>query len=552
MVEVDRDRAGCCFCSIPALGSPMMPNQSSRFFLLLSLLWIAIAPPSAKAKDVELQVGVVQRFGDETTEVLQLESTAGDRLNLTFLGGNGRPQTLTATKVELEIVEQPQAQPILQERLVLSDRATFETAEASAKEWQAKGIEVEVVQPGRWQVWAKRDVYKTPLLRRLLLQDLQARGEQNIYLETTVLKAVPRVSFVLNGYRYSREEIEITSRKNRVRVREVQKGQKSYLYAGPLKIQPNAYGNFSLVNRVPLETYLRGVVPHEIGPSAPYSAVEAQAILARTYALRNLRRFQADNYELCATVHCQVYRGLTGTVERADRAIAATRGRVLTHNNELIDALYSAATGGVTARFEDIWDGEPRPYLQPRIDAPRPFWNLSQQSLADENNFRRFMALKQGFNESDNRHFRWEKESSIESLTADLNRYLERIKHPLAGITRIVRMEVTARSASGRILTLAVQTDKGTVELQKTEARSALGPPRSTLFYLEPVLDSDRAIDGYRFIGGGFGHGVGLSQYGSYNLAKLGWTSAQILSFYYPGTTLELLNDSTVYYRNPQ
>jgi len=113
-------------------------------------------------------------------------------------------------------------------------------------------------------------------------------------------------------------------------------------------------------------------------------------------------------------------------------------------------------------------------------------------------------------------------------------------------------MEVTARSASGRILTLAVQTDKGTVELQKTEARSALGPPRSTLFYLEPVLDSDRAIDGYRFIGGGFGHGVGLSQYGSYNLAKLGWTSAQILSFYYPGTTLELLNDSTVYYRNPQ
>lgn len=525
-----------------------MLGKSSGLFFLLSLLLMAIAPPTAKAKDVELRVGVVQRFGDDPTEVLQLESTAGDRLRLSIPGGSGQPITLVTAKVQLEIASQPQSQPVLQERLVLSDRATFETAEASAKEWEAKGIEVEIVQPGRWQVWAKRDVYKTPLLRRLLLQDLQGRGEENIYLETKALRAVPRVSFVLNGYRYSREEITITAGKNLVRVSEGKKGQKSYLYAGPLNIQPNAYGDFSLVNRVPLETYLRGVVPHEIGPSAPYNAVEAQAILARTYALRNVRRFQADNYQLCATVHCQVYRGLTGTVARADRAIAATQGKVLTHNNELIDALYSAATGGVTAQFEDIWDGEPRPYLKPRIDAPNPPWNLSQQPLSDEGNFRRFIALEKGFNESENRHFRWEKESSIESLTADLKRYLEKIKHPLAGMTRIVRMDVTARSPSGRILTLTVQTDKGTIELHKTEGRSAFGPPRSTLFYLEPVLGGDRAIKGYRFIGGGFGHGVGLSQYGSYNLAKLGWTSSQILAFYYPGTTLEMLNDSTVYY----
>jgi hypothetical protein len=67
-----------------------------------------------------------------------------------------------------------------------------------------------------------------------------------------------------------------------------------------------------------VETYLRGVVPHEIGPECSLWAVEAQTIIARTYALRNLRRFAADDYELCADTHCQVYKGLTGTVPLAD------------------------------------------------------------------------------------------------------------------------------------------------------------------------------------------------------------------------------------------
>jgi SpoIID/LytB domain protein len=110
-------------------------------------------------------------------------------------------------------------------------------------------------------------------------------------------------------------------------------------------------------------------------------------------------------------------------------------------------------------------------------------------------------------------------------------------------------MQVVERSPSGRILKLAVQTDKGIIEINKNEVRSAFGPPRSTLFYLEPIYGADKALKGYTFVGGGFGHGVGMSQYGSYNLANLGWSGAKILSFYYPGTQIQPLNDSIVFWQ---
>ena len=258
-------------------------------------------------------------------------------------------------------------------------------------------------------------------------------------------------------------------------------------------------------------------------------------------------RFKADNYELCASTHCQVYYGLSGTSPKADRAIAATKGLVLTHNNELVDALYSSTTGGVTASFSDAWNGEERPYLTAVIDSPKNVWDLSQTSLADEETFRNFIRLRQGFNESGRRVFRWNKQATLVTLTRDLKKYLERRKHPLADIKTIRSMKVTERSDSGRILTMIVQTDQGTITLQKNEVRSAFGPPISTLFYLDPIYNSQKVLTGYAFVGGGFGHGVGLSQFGSYNLANLGWSPEKILAFYYPGTKIIPLDNSIVF-----
>jgi SpoIID/LytB domain protein len=243
-----------------------------------------------------------------------------------------------------------------------------------------------------------------------------------------------------------------------------------------------------------------------------------------------------------------VYYGLSDTSPKADQAILETKGLVLTYQNELVDALYSSTTGGVTATFSDVWNGAERPYLQAVIDSPQQIWDLSQKSLADEQEFRKFISMKDGFNETGRNVFRWNRQSTIQSLSKDLQEYLERRKNPLANFKTIQWMEVTERAPSGRIITLKVQTDKGIIELHKNEVRSAFGPPRSTLFYLEPIYNNQKQLTAFAFVGGGFGHGVGMSQYGSYNLAKLGWTADKILSFYYPGAKIQTLDNSIVFW----
>ena len=226
---------------------------------------------------------------------------------------------------------------------------------------------------------------------------------------------------------------------------------------------------------MPIELYLRGVVPHEIGPSAPQSAVEAQAVLARTYALRNLRRFAIDNYELCADTQCQVYRGLSGTVQRADRAIATTQGEVLTYEGELIDALYSSTTGGITARFSDVWNGFDRPYLQPVVDSLAVTWDLAARPLSDEANFRSFINLQNRFNEDDWPTFRWKRSGTLEEITTGVKEYLTNRQNPLANLKAVTGLTVTERSNAGRVQTLLVITDVGDFELHKNEVVSEIG-----------------------------------------------------------------------------
>ncbi|MFM2315181.1 MAG: amidase enhancer, partial [Cyanobacteriota bacterium] len=513
-----------------------------------------------KSQDIELEIGIIQRLGaapiiegDPEIKQVTVQSTVGDSLQVSF-PGQAKAAPIKTQKVVLKIDSARLPQPKLAEKLILSDRSTFETAEDSANFWKRLGIEVEVAQPGRWQVWAKRDVYQTPLVRRWLLHSLQANGYEDPYLDTQVRYQEPDIVLEIEGRKYNQDQVEITSGKNLVKVNTTSQPQEAKVYGGSLRLQPNAHGEFTLVNQVPLETYLRGVVPYEIGKNAPPQAVAAQSIIARTYALRNLRRFEVDDYQLCATVHCQVYYGLKDTNQVSDRAIAKTAGLVLTYDNELIDALYSSTTGGVTASFADTWNGAERPYLKPVIDAPKPLWNLGKYPLDNEPAFRSFIGLTKGFNEADQTEvFRWNKTRSIADLNQDLQKYLSKTHHPLAAFKTIESMKVQQRSPSGRILELKIQTDIGQLQLHKNEIRSALEPPRSTFFYLEPIYNNlTKQLNGYRFIGGGFGHGVGLSQYGSYNLAKLGWSAEKILAFYYPQTTLKPLDDTIVFWQEDQ
>ena len=528
---------------------------TSKFCIGLPLLatTFLLSNTNKPVSALDIKVGIVQRFGDELEDKITIKSNQGDYLTLKFTDSKTKNNhTLTTEKIILSIESKALQEKYIEERLILGDHGTFETAEDDANRWQSLGVDVEVTQPERWQVWAKRSTYNTPFLKRLLLEKLQAQGH-NAYIETEILWEKPQVSFQVGEKTYQVSYLEVQSQKSIVKIKDESNGKGKWRnYGGNFTIQPNAYGNYTLVNQVDIETYLRGVVPYEIGRNVPLAAAQAQTIIARTYALRNTRRFQADNYELCATTHCQVYYGLTGTSPISDQAISSTAGLVLTYNNQLVDALYSSTSGGITSNFSDVWNGDNRPYLKPVVDSPQPLWNFAQNSLESEENFKRFISLNQGFNETGRRLFRWNKKSTITELTKDLKKYLNKMKHPLSDFEQIKKMQIVERSNSGRILQLNVTTDAGVIELEKNEVRSAFGPPRSTLFYLEPFYNEEQNLAGYAFIGGGFGHGVGLSQFGSYNLAKRGWSANKILQFYYPKTKVELLNESIVFWQPEQ
>ncbi len=504
-----------------------------------------VVPPVLGASvNPDLKVGIRQRFGQEPKATLTLSALPGDHLTVRF-PSRGKVDSFTSDKLQVGVDLDP-SPPREEERLVLSTHRSFESAEASANYWKSQGVDVELAQPESWQVWAKRDRYDSTVSRLLLLQDLKVKGLRGGYLDRKVWTTRPVLSWVINGYRFKRDEVDIAASRGVIQVDKQR-------YGGRLRFQPNAYGTFTLVNQVPLETYLQGVVPYEIGRQAPASAVEAQAILARTYVLRNLRRFKTDGYELCADTQCQVYEGLSGTEPSADAAIRSTTGQVLTYSNELIDALYSSTTGGVTAAFEDVWNGRPRPYLKAKIDAySHQVWDLDTRRLSDEQAFRSFIGLRQGFNESGG-YFRWKTEVPLTQLNQNLKDFLKKQQYPLSAFTTIRTLAVTERAPGGRVQKLHVSTDLGDIDLNKDEVLRAFSAPNSLLFYVDPTFFPDRkTLKGFTFVGGGLGHGVGLSQIGSYTLSQMGWSAAKILSFYYPNTVLQPFSPSIVTWKDSE
>ena len=499
-----------------------------------------------------LKIGIIQRFGERPQDRLTLKPTSGGKLTISFPSADGKTtQTLTSDRLVIEIAPQPLMLPILEEKIVLSNHRSFENAAASAFHWNEKGIQTEIAQPRRWQVWAKRDLYDSMLLRYLTFYTLRSQGNLTVQLDRRILTQKVIASWTVGDFRYNRDRFDVSSSTGLVEV-SYEKENKPEIsnrpYAGTLKLQPNAHQSFTLVNNVPLETYVRGVVPHEIGYNAPYAAVQAQAILARTYVLASMHRFKVDDYELCADTQCQVYRGLEDTTVFADRAIADTKGLVLTYNNRVVDALYSSTTGGITANYNDIWDGTPRPYLQSVLDLANRPENQRSANISDNQNLKAFLDRQEGFNEAGWKNLRWRRVGTLAELQVSLKKFLRFSGDTTTNFNAIQKLQVSKRANSGRVLEMEATTDTGKIIVKKDEIIDAFDPPDSTFFQLEPIY-TDKVLTGYAFVGGGLGHGVGMSQTGSYNLASMGWSYDRILNFYYTNTQLQKLRPE---YYQPQ
>jgi peptidoglycan hydrolase-like amidase len=181
-------------------------------------------------------------------------------------------------------------------------------------------------------------------------------------------------------------------------------------YRGAIEVFANARNTFTVVNELPLEDYLLGVVPNELSPTTygEIEALKAQAVAARTYAVRNLGQSKNEGYDICATDACQVYLGAGSEHPLSTQAVMETRGIIATYKDEPINALYSSTCGGRTEDAENIFD-EKFPYLVSTIceykhPEPLPFstsrlfpdWKDAVLAVAGVSNFseaQRFMGL---------------------------------------------------------------------------------------------------------------------------------------------------------------
>ncbi|HOU53784.1 MAG TPA: SpoIID/LytB domain-containing protein [Myxococcota bacterium] len=313
-------------------------------------------------------------------------------------------------------------------------------------------------------------------------------------------------------------------------------GREDRSYRGRLVLTPDREGRLAVVNAVDAETLLKGLVPSEIYVDAPAAALEAQAIVARGELFAKLgNRHTADPFMVCADVHCQVYKGVGREDPRTSRAVDATRGRMLFHGDGLADSVYGASCGGHSESGEAVWQGSGHDYLVGVPDHPGGT-RFYQGERPTEEEVARFLANPPvgtycGATRYGRESFRWNRFVSVAEIRQGVTR--ETGQDP--GEVRDLR--VLDRGASGRVTRLEVIGSAGTRVLSpELRIRKALGGLRSSLVVFERAREGGQ--EGFRFTGGGFGHGVGMCQVGAIGRAQAGQDAATILKAYYPGTEL--------------
>jgi stage II sporulation protein D len=296
-------------------------------------------------------------------------------------------------------------------------------------------------------------------------------------------------------------------------------------YRGLVEVVRDPSG-LTVVNRVLLESYLLGVVSAEMGrrSQTEFEALKAQAIVSRTYALRNLRRRKALGFDLHAGVSDQVYAGTTSETPEGREAVALTRGQVLTDRGAPIDAFYYSTCGGQTADGTEAFRAATRSYL-------RSFADVDDQGQA-------YCRVSP--------RYRWREEWTGEGLRAMLRRTLPATVGVRADRADEVRdVWVAQRTGSGRVGRLGITLRADHVMVDGPVVRQVLRPAsgdllRSAAFTLIATR-SGREVTRLVAEGSGAGHGVGMCQWGAVGRSRAGQQSPGILAAYYPGATLQRL-----------
>ncbi len=295
-------------------------------------------------------------------------------------------------------------------------------------------------------------------------------------------------------------------------------------YRGILRLVGSDDG-LIVIETVGVEMYLRGVVPLELGDKEPRdsAAIEAQAVAARSYTYTHLAEPEADAYDVTASVNDQVYGGLDAETAAGNAAVAATAGIVITYGGRVVNAPYHSTCGGETAAPSEVWRSPDEPYLRPVSDripgTDRYYCEISPR-------------------------FRWRTVLSASDLNGAVARYLARYASVPGGDPGLVRdVMVVNRTRSGRVGRLRVVTSLGSFVLRGNDMRYVLRTVGGEILnstYFSVAVERNRAGDLARLVldGRGYGHGVGMCQWGAIGRARAGQDFRTILRTYYPGTAL--------------
>jgi len=384
--------------------------------------------------------------------------------------------------------------------------ASFESAERLANDLKDQDIESTIAHPFDWEVWVSADI-QIP------------KSINSTYQKIKVAKSVVPYLDGNNGNITLKGPIYLEAPDGLL--------WENGIYSGPFSIQSDAYGSWTLIEHVPMERYLNGVVPYEIGSNSPEEALAAQAVLARTWALANSHRFKVDGYNLCSDTQCQVYKDPSKSNQKVKKAIKKTAGKILTWKQKPINTVYHATNGGVMASVDEAWSTNPVPYLQMRLDGPKNWSQKVDLPLSNEKYLKSFLFSKSEAFGSDHHLFRWNRTLDASDIFKQLNQ-----AQKVSSSFYPKKIQILTRGMSGRVTSLKIEGNTDSeILLKLDDIRSVFRQLPSTLFVVKEIKEGK-----WLFSGGGFGHGVGMSQSGAIELAKNGWTTKQILSHYYPKT----------------
>jgi len=292
-------------------------------------------------------------------------------------------------------------------------------------------------------------------------------------------------------------------------------------FRGALKVLNNS-AKITLVNELSLEDYLYGVLPAEISADSGYEALKAQAVAARTIAVRYRGRHKKEGFDFCADVHCQVYQGMSVESPLAGKAIDETRGQILVFADKPIEAFYHADCGG--ALRNDAFGAAS--YLKTQVDAGsgdlpasayRTFWWF----LRDEPAFCRDIGSSK---------FRWQR-------VYDPEDFLLSFGYPLGDLQDI---DTGPRGEGLRYNQVKVSTVAGTKALSgDLSIRTYFDQLKSSAFLVQIKRSADGKPNMLLFWGAGFGHGSGLCQDGASGMSQAGFDYQAILKHYYPGASIK-------------